>query len=104
MSTNKVLVALSGGVDSSVAVHLLREQGYEVEGVILEFSPAHKSAVEAASVIAEQLNVPLHIIPCSGPFCSVLFSFILNMSCFHLLSAHLPLLPHASGLPSQSPH
>ena len=68
MSTNKVLVALSGGVDSSVAVHLLREQGYEVEGVILEFSSAHKPAVEAASVIAEQLNVPLHIIPCYEEF------------------------------------
>lgn len=39
-----------------------------------------------------------------GVSASVLFLFILNMSCFHLLSAHVPLLPHASGLPSQSPH
>ena len=39
MSTKRVLVAVSGGVDPSVAVHLLRQQGYEVEGIILEFSP-----------------------------------------------------------------
>ena len=32
----KVLVAMSGGVDSSVAAALLLEQGYEVSGVTLK--------------------------------------------------------------------
>ena len=40
---------------------------------------------------------PLHSIPYSGPFCSPLFSFILNMSCFHLLSARPSPLPPASA-------
>ena len=64
MSTKRVLVAVSGGVDSAVAVHLLRQQGYAVEGIILEFSPAHKAAVEQAKVVAEQLGIRLHVREC----------------------------------------
>lgn len=68
MPINRVLVALSGGVDSSVAVALLREQGYDVEGVILEFSPVHRAAVTAAQKVADQLSVPLHIVKCYEEF------------------------------------
>ena len=64
----RILVALSGGVDSSVCVHLLKEQGYEVEGAVIEFSPAHSGAVEAAKVAAEQLGVKLHIIEAHDAF------------------------------------
>ena len=33
----KVLVGMSGGVDSSVAAKLLQDEGYEVAGVFLNF-------------------------------------------------------------------
>lgn len=70
MSTNKkqVLVALSGGVDSSTCVHLLKEQGYEVEAAVMEFSSCHHQAVKDASAVAEMLEVPLHILRCHEEF------------------------------------
>ena len=35
----KVMVGMSGGVDSSVAAMLLRDQGYDVTGVTLKLRP-----------------------------------------------------------------
>lgn len=61
-ASKRVLVALSGGVDSSAAVCLLQEQGYQAEGMVLCLSPAHESTVEDAKLSAEALGIPLHIV------------------------------------------
>ena len=50
---DKILVGLSGGVDSSVAVRILQEQGFAVQGAVIRFSPAHESAVAAARQTAK---------------------------------------------------
>lgn len=36
MKKEKIIVGLSGGVDSSVAALLLKQQGYEVEGLFMK--------------------------------------------------------------------
>lgn len=59
--SEKALVALSGGVDSTVCVHLLKKQGYEVAGLVLKMSPAHQDTVKAAQESANALGIPLYV-------------------------------------------
>ncbi len=68
MAEKKVLVALSGGVDSTVCVHLLKEQGYTVAGLVLKMSPAHEATVKAAQESADSLGIPLYIRDCTEAF------------------------------------
>jgi len=67
----KVIVGLSGGVDSSVAAMLLKEQGYEVIGIFLRnwSYPNEKcywieDSIDAMQV-CKQLNISFHIMDMS---------------------------------------
>ena len=74
----RVVVGLSGGVDSSVAAYLLKEQGYEVIGMFMR--NWHDESVTIsdecpwiddsndALLIAEQLNIPFQVIDLSKEY------------------------------------
>ncbi len=65
---DRILVGLSGGVDSSACVRILQDQGFAVQGVVLRFSAAHDAAVSAAQTSARQLGIPLIVEDCSAEF------------------------------------
>jgi tRNA-specific 2-thiouridylase len=67
-SSTKVIVGMSGGVDSSVSALLLRDQGYQVEGLFMknweeddgtEYCTAKEDFADAQAV-ADKLGIPLH--------------------------------------------
>ena len=65
---DKVLVGMSGGVDSSVTVRILQDQGFAVVGAVIRFSPAHEKAVQEAKAAAQQLGVPCVVLDAQDMF------------------------------------
>jgi tRNA-specific 2-thiouridylase len=77
----KVLVAISGGVDSAVAAELLKNQGYEVVGIFLHFWKDDSAGNETAEnkccslqamldakVVCNKIGIPFHTFNFSAPF------------------------------------
>ena len=77
----KILVGLSGGVDSSVAALILKQQGHEVIGATMSiwgknglaaaegkhnacYGPDEAEDIETAKKIADQIGIPYHVVDC----------------------------------------
>jgi tRNA-specific 2-thiouridylase len=83
----KVLVAMSGGVDSAVAAALLVEAGYDVTGVFLclqgsrdsdgrDGSPCDSQDAADAQAIASRLGIPFHTLSVADEFARIIDSFV----------------------------
>ena len=70
---------MSGGVDSSVAAYLLKQQGYEVIGATMQIWQEDKefeereggccslSAVEDARRVCDKLDIPFYVLNLPAP-------------------------------------
>lgn len=86
----KVVVGMSGGVDSSVAAYLLKEQGYDVIGVTMQIWQDEEEAAKAenggccgltavddARRVAEVLDIPYYVLNFKKEFkCNVIDYFV----------------------------
>ena len=85
MSKQKIIIGMSGGVDSSVAAWLLLEQGYEVEGLFMknweedddeDYCAATVDLADAQS-ICDQLNIKLHTVNFASEYWDRVFQHFL---------------------------
>ena len=62
MNTDSVLIGLSGGVDSSVAAHLLQREGYDCIGCTMKLwcGNSQDNTADAKSV-ADRMGIPFHV-------------------------------------------
>src|SRR5665648_214763 len=102
MSKGKVIVGMSGGVDSSVAAALLKEEGYEVIGVTMKiwdggtiskegahhacYGPGEEEDIKDAQKVAQILEIPFYIFDLKQEF----KTFVLDYFSHEYLSGRTP--------------
>lgn len=90
MENKKVVIGMSGGVDSSVAAYLLKKQGYDVIGVTMQIWQEDQeyeekeggccslSAVEDARRVANKIGIPFYVLNFRDSFKKDVIDYFVN--------------------------
>ncbi len=75
----KIIVAMSGGVDSSVAAVLLKEQGYKIEGVFMRLGIAGDDKAEKnARRVAKKVEIKFSVLDLSKEFKKKIIDYFIS--------------------------
>lgn len=80
--SKKVLVGMSGGIDSSLSAYFLQQQGYEVQGVYMKLhnlrAGYHEKNLETIKEVAEFLKIKYHVLDLSEEFKTQVYDYFVN--------------------------
>lgn len=77
----KVLLGMSGGIDSSMSALLLQEQGYSVSGIYLKLHNNDKKNdffIDRANNVAKKLGINFEVLDLQDKFKKLIYEYFLN--------------------------
>ncbi|EDZ61439.1 tRNA (5-methylaminomethyl-2-thiouridylate)-methyltransferase [Sulfurimonas gotlandica GD1] len=78
----KVIVGMSGGIDSSVTAYLLQQEGYEVIGVYMKLHDLienfHEDNIASGKKVARSLGIEYHILDLSSKFKEEVYDYFVG--------------------------
>ena len=82
MNNKKVLVGMSGGVDSSMTAYMLQNDGYEVIGCYMKLHNTrvgyHEKNIEAGKRVADFLGIEYHILDLEADFKNEVYDYFVE--------------------------
>ena len=82
MSKEKVMVGMSGGIDSSVTAYMLQKEGYEIEGCYLKLHNRddgyHESNIGYIEKVAKFLGIKYHVLDIADQFTQEVYDYFVD--------------------------